>query len=181
LSLAAAARGKIPGSQADLDRAWDVLAQPNAATAYDALIVFASNPDGAMELLRKRLRAAPPLDAAILDRIVADLESEKFATRERAANDLEKLCRTAVAAIRARAAKVESLETKRRLAQFLERHESGPIVTDELRAVRALEFLENVVTPAASALIADLTTGEPAAERTIAAIATKDRLDRRKK
>ena len=56
-------------------------------------------------------------------------------------------------AIRDRADKVQSLETKRRLAAFLERHESGPLLPEELRAVRAVEFLESMATPAARALL----------------------------
>jgi hypothetical protein len=117
----------------------------------------------------------------MLDRIIADLESEKFATREQAAKELATLGRIAVTAIRARAANVQSLETKRRLAAYFEGHESGPLLPDELRAVRAVEFLESMATPAAHALLADLAKGEPTAESTIRAIAAKSRLERHKK
>jgi len=176
-----AARGKKPASDADLERAWGMLAQPNAPAAYDAMIAFASNPEKGVEFLRKRLRPLAKLDAAALERNLVDLESETFAVRERALNDLERLGRGAVPAVRARAEKTESLEAKRRLASFMERHDSGTLSPEELRAVRSVEFLENAATPAAGALLAVLSTGEPTAELTIRALAAKARLDGRKK
>src|SRR5262249_7767664 len=143
---------------------------------YDGQIVLATNPNGALALLRKRLQAAARLDEKVLDRLVADLESETFAIRERATDELAKLGRNALPAIRARVAKTQSLEGKRRLTQFLERNTSGPMSTDDLRFVRALEFLEHMGTPGARAVIESLTSGEAEGEWTRLARDVVDRL-----
>jgi len=63
--------------------------------------------------------------------------------------------------------------------QFLDRHESGPLSNEDLRTVRALEFLEHMGSPSAQALIDDLAKGEPAAELTQRALAATDRLTQR--
>jgi len=181
ISLKSAARGKKPATDADLERAWETLAQRSAPAAYDAIITGATNPEKAVEFLQKRLRPVARLDAAALQRMLADLESETFAVRERARKDLDRLGGSAVPAARAWAVKTESLETKRRLASFLERHDTGTLSPEELRGVRAVEFLEHAATPAARTLLAELATGEPTAELTIRAVGATRRFDGRKK
>src|SRR6185369_7550839 len=98
---------------------------------------------------QKRLRPLAKVDAVTLERILVDLENDAFAVRERALNELDRLGRSAVPVARARADKMESIEAKRRLASFLEKHDTGTLVPDELRAVRSVEFLEGVAGPAA--------------------------------
>jgi WD40 repeat protein len=181
MSLMSAARGRKPADDAELEDAWNTLAVPAAAAAYDALLVFASNPERAIDLLRQRLRPIPILNAAKLDQIVADLEDEKFLTREHAANELEKLGRVGLPAMRTRAPKAQSREAKLRLAQYLERYETSKLLPDELRTLRALELLEHAATPASRALLAELSAGEPAADVTMRARAAQTRLDWRKK
>jgi hypothetical protein len=181
MRLTSAATGKKRGSEADLERAWETLTQVNAAAAYDALITFASDSERAIEIVRSRLRAPTALNAGALDRLVADLASESFPTRAKATEELEKRGRPFAADLRTRLTKLDTLEAKRRLTAVLERFETGTLFPDELRAVRSLEFLEHIGTPAAGALIAELTKGERTAELTIRAIAAKARLDGRKK
>jgi WD40 repeat protein len=180
VNLMSAARGKKPAGDEDLERAWKTLAQPSAPAAYDAMIALASNPDGALALLRTRSRPAPVIGAGKFDQIVADLEDEKFVTRERATNELEKLGKVGVSAIRARIGKAQSREAKLRLTQYLEKFDTPALLADELRAIRTLEFLEHAATPAARALIAELSSGEPTADLTMRALAAKGRLDRAK-
>jgi WD40 repeat protein len=178
MNLLALARGRKPASDADLEHAWTTIAEPNARAAYDALLAFASNPERAIALLQNRLRPIPMVGAATFDRILADLEDEKFLTRERAANELEKLARVGVAAIRARLDKAKSREAKVRLTQYLDKYDSPKMTADELRSLRALEFLEHAGTPAALSLIAELSSGEPTAEFTTRASEAKKRLTR---
>ncbi len=93
---------------------------------------------------------------------------------------LEKLGRHEAPGLRGLAAKAESLEVKRRLTQVIDRLESGVLWPDELRAVRSLEFLENIGTTAACVLIGELAKGEPTADLTVRALSARGRLDRRK-
>jgi len=179
VSLLSAVRGRKPAAHAELEQAWKALAEPSARAAYDGQLVLASNPSGAVELLQQRLRPVPTIGAATFDRIVADLEDEKFLTRERAASELDKLGRIGVVAIRARALKAQSREAKLRLTQYLERYDSPKLTADELRSVRALEFLNHVATSEARDLIAELAKGESTADLTIRALSIKTRLERR--
>jgi WD40 repeat protein len=179
ISLAGAARRRKPASDDELELAWQALAKPNASDGYDALIVLATQPERAVEMARRRLKPAT-VDAAAIDRLIADLDSEKFVTREKATKELEKLSRAEIAALQFRAETGGSLELKRRLAVFLNRYDSGALSADELRSLRALEFLEQSGSPAARSAIAELTKGEPSADLTIRALAAKGRLDRRK-
>jgi len=178
--LTSAAIGKKGGSEADLERAWETLAQVNAAAAYAALITFASDSQRAIEIVRARLRPPTALNAVALDRLVADLASESFQTRAQATEALENRGRPFAADLKTRLTKMDSLEAKRRLTAVLDRFESVALSPDELRTVRSVEFLEHVGTPAAYALITELTKGEASAELTIRAIAAKGRLDRRR-
>jgi WD40 repeat protein len=180
VSLKTAAKGKALASPADFEAAWTTLAHPKASAAYDALITWASDPDRAIDLLRKRLRPAPLLDRATLNRIVDNLDSDRFITREKAMLELDTLGRVAVAPLRARLKEVSSLEANRRVAGFFERFDTGTVLPSELREVRSLEFLEQMATPAARAMISELGKGEPIADLTIRAQAASGRLERRK-
>jgi hypothetical protein len=180
VNLGAAARGKKPGGDADLERAWAELAGADASAAYEALLAMASDSERAVALVRKHLQPATRLDAAELDRIIADLDSEKFATRQKANDALDKLGRPAAVALQHRLAKVTSLELKRRLTTFIDRYGVATLLPNELRAIRSLELLEHLGTPAAQGAIAELTKGEPTADLTIRAVAAKARLDRRR-
>src|SRR6185369_8938888 len=104
VSLTAAARGRNPASDADLESAWKTLGETNAVRAWDALITFASASDRAVALLRPRVRAPARLDAATIDRLVEDLSSDSFHVRTQATEQLEKRGRSFVSELTARAA-----------------------------------------------------------------------------
>jgi WD40 repeat protein len=176
VSLKEAARGKKAASHKELERAWETLTHPNAAEAYEGMIAFAGNPEQGASLLRRQLKPAAKFDSAALEKIFTGLESEMFAARDKAANDLERLGRGVLPAVQSRLAKTESLEVKRRLAIFLERHDSDTLTSDEVRAVRAVEVLEHMASPEARKLLAELATGQPTAVLTIRAAAASTRL-----
>lgn len=181
ISFQAAAKRKTPATAAELEVAWIKLAERSAAGAYDAQVTWASNLEATIDLLRKRLKPTPILDRATINRIVDNLDSEKFTIREKAMFQLDALGRPAAALLRARLNDVGSLEVKRRVAGFFERFDAATILPSELREIRALEFLEQLGTPAARAMIADLAKGEPTADLTIRARAASARLQRRGK
>jgi hypothetical protein len=177
VGLFAAAQSRKPASAADLDKAWGALTQPDAVAAYAALLALASSPEQALAIIRKHVRPVPRLDAAELERIIADLDSEVFTKRQKATSDLDKLGRPAALVVRHRMEKVSSLELKRRLANFASRYETG-LLPEEIRAVRVLEFLENFGDLAVREVVGELAAGEPTADLTIRAVAAKARLNR---
>src|SRR5262249_56718975 len=86
--------------------------------------------------LGERVPVAPaPADQVA--RLVADLDSERFTTRQNAAQALEALGEAAEGAVRKILEGKASLEVRRRLEQFLQNRDRE--VTRKLRAIDVLE------------------------------------------
>jgi hypothetical protein len=160
-------------------KAWADLAGADAARAFRARGALASSPEEAVALLKGRLRPARAADAQRLRRLLADLESEQFAVREKAQADLEELGDLAEPALRQALADKPPLEVRRRVQAVLDRLR-GPVTHPEaLRSLRAAAVLEDVGTPAARQLLAELAAGAPEARLTREAKASLARLARR--
>jgi WD40 repeat protein len=171
-----AAGAKEGGSAAD---AWNVLADMKSQAAYRAMAFLAHDSEKAIILLRERLKPARQPDDATLDRLVADLDSQSFAVRNRATAELDRLGYAVVPGVLTRWEQVKSLELRRRLGQFLDKYDRGVPPPEALRQQRAVEVLEHLATPAARALLRDLAGGAPAVRLTQDAAAALRRLERR--
>jgi WD40 repeat protein len=147
-------------------RLWEELGRPTAESAFRALEKLAGDPQGAVALIRRQLPPANGIDNAALDRIVKDLDSVQFKIRQQASRALDRLGESAVAGVRIRLAKAESLELRLRLEAFLHKYGSAKPSAERLREVRALELLEDLATPEACALLRDLARGNANARRT---------------
>jgi hypothetical protein len=169
-------RGETKGTLAD---AWTALAHAEAKEGYRAQGRFLAEPDKSVEWFATRVLPASPPDAARLKTLIADLDSDDFATRERATAGLKECGWGAAAALREVVAKSPSAEARRR-AQGLLREMESVTPPDELRALRAVEVLEWIATPAARAHLLELTKGAPDARLTREASAACKRLDARK-
>lgn len=169
------------GALAELekDRLWATLAHSEAEPAYQAMRRLAPFPEAATALIRERLRPARAADDATLDRLLAELGNDRFAVRERAAAELDQFGETVVAGVRARLVKIRSEEVRRRVRLFLERHDSDEEPPNRLRALRAVELLEQFGGPEARAVLAELAKGVSVARLTQAAGAALHRLQRR--
>ena len=113
---------KEPLTEADADGLWTTLAGDDASSAFAAMADLAAAPDRAVALVRRELkpvRAAPTDDQ--LDRTFADLDSEDFATRQKASRRLAEFGESAVPGVRKRLAQAETLEVRRRAQEFLDR------------------------------------------------------------
>src|SRR5262249_7351629 len=111
------------------------------------------------ELIRARLRRTRAADPGQWARRVADLESERFADRERAERELAQFGDLAGPALRGLLAGNPSAEARRRAARLLAALD-GPVTDPErLRELRAVEVLERVGTDGARRLLAELTGG----------------------
>jgi hypothetical protein len=127
-------------------------------------------------LLRERLAPAPRPDAKRIDRLIAELDSDDFQTRQQAMAELEKLGESAAAALRRVAANSPSLEVRRRAEQLLARLMAwGP---ERLRVLRAVEALEHAGGPDARRLLKFLAGGAPEAWLRVEAEESLARLDR---
>jgi WD40 repeat protein len=159
-----------------LEALWADLAGDDAPRAHRSLWALASDPEQAVPLLRHHLRAAAFVDENLVRRRVADLDSNDFATRERATEQLRDLDDLAEPILRRVLAGAPSAEVRRRLGQLVGELEGSLSTPVALRTVRGVELLERCGTPAARQLLETLAAGAPAARLTREAKSAVQRL-----
>jgi HEAT repeat protein len=115
-----------------------------------------------------------PAETPALDKLLTDLGSDRFATREEATRALERLGPEAEAELRKALEAKPSAEVRLRIERHLDR-----LQTDESRHVRAVAVLEKVGTPEARQQLRRLADGAPPARLTREAKAALERLGRR--
>jgi RNA polymerase sigma factor (sigma-70 family) len=173
-------RSRRPLSPQALDDLWATLAVADAAKAYRAVQTLAAAPRQAAGLLKERLRLIAPVDQRRVERLLADLNSDRFAVRAEAEKELKALGELTGPAVRQALEKKPPLEVRLRLERLQEQSESVFITDPErLRAVRAVEVLENAGTPEAQEVLKTLAGGAPGARLTEEAKASLGRLARR--
>ncbi|HEV3255668.1 MAG TPA: sigma-70 family RNA polymerase sigma factor [Gemmataceae bacterium] len=154
---------------------WSDLAGADASRAYRAMNRLMAAPGPTVLALKGRLRPAPAADPRRLTQLLSDLDSNQFAVREKASQELEKLAETAKPAVQqALARSPSSLELRRRLERILDKLAvpSG----GRLQQLRAVEVLEHIGTAEARQILTALSKGVPEARLTQAAKATLGRL-----
>jgi hypothetical protein len=169
-------------SAPELDRLWGELAGRDPQKAYQAFGRLVSAPAQSVPFLRDRLaapRAADPELDKRLARLIADLDGDDFATRERASAALANLGAEAEPALRRELDSGPSVEARRRIEELLEKVGGPEVSPDRLRASRALLALEQIDTPEARRLIEDLARGQDGAALTREAQAARGRLQKR--
>jgi hypothetical protein len=162
---------------AEVERHWAALAGADPEAAADAMGYLAGAPapdQQTVPFLRKHLKAAPPLDRKRLRGLIADLDSDEFAVREKAQKELEKIGEDAVRVLRQVLDSKPSLEARRRIESILNKPRLLPPET--LQAHRAVEVLENIGTPDARQFLESLAKGTPEAGLTQKAKAALERL-----
>lgn len=160
----------------DLNRHWDDLrgAAPQAAQAGWAL---AAAPAQAIPFLRERLQPVPPADPTKIEQWLADLKSERFSVRDKAAAELAKLGEPAEKPLRQAISGATVADFRARVERLLNRL-AGPVTDPErLRLVRAVEVLETIGTAEAGNLLNTLESGAPEALLTREARISRLRLD----
>jgi RNA polymerase sigma factor (sigma-70 family) len=179
--LATAPKRIVPTepSAKELAEWWADLAQEDAAKAYLAVWRLTEVPQAAQPLLRRYLRPTTDADLAEARRLIADLDADEFAVREKAVKRLESLGDGAASALRETLAKGPSPEVRRRAEQLLEAWRTAPPSGDRLRLLRALAVLEHARTPEARQLLEELARGLTHACQTEQARAALARLDGR--
>jgi len=131
--------GKRPApSAAEMNTLWDDLSH-DAAKAYSALWTLVMAPEKSTPFLKDRLRPTAPAPADQTVKLIADLDSDRFATRDKAAKALEDFDDAAEGAIRIALEGKTTLETRRRLELIIQKGEK--FLFQKLRAIAALEHI----------------------------------------
>jgi len=160
---------------------WADLADKDAAKAYWAVLRLSVVPDDALALLRSHLKPVEGVDEERIGRLVADLDSDAFAVRERAAKELRQLGELAEPALRKALAARPALEMRRRVQELLDdmaQHQWRPTL-EILRQLRAIEVLERIGTPEARKSLEMLAGGAAGARLTREARAAVQRSEPR--
>ena len=158
----------------ELDECWSNLAGEDAAKAYRSVQALAAAADQSVAYLKERIRPIQVADPKRVAELLASLDRNDFAAREQAERELEKLGLGAETALRQALADKPSLEVRRRVERLLQ-EPAGPAT---IQAVRAIEALERISTPAARHVLAALAQGAPKVRPTQEAQAALERLEK---
>jgi HEAT repeat protein len=171
-------------SAKDLDKKalaplWTDLAG-EAPKAYRAVWTLADSPNQAMPFLNQHLKPAEEVDPKQVQRLLADLDSEEFTTREKAAKELAKLGERIEPALRKALEGQPSEEVRRQIKAILDAPRAVPS-GETLRTMRAIQVLERIGTPEARDVLKKLAAGAAAARETREAQESLERLARKAK
>jgi hypothetical protein len=138
-----------------LESCWTDLAG-DAEVAYRAIGRLLGSPREAVALLGEHLKPAPSATTEHVNKLIGDLDSKQFKTRDQAMKELEKLGAVAVPVLhKALTAKV-SLEMRQRMELLLEKVQGASLPPEMARQVRAVEVLESIGTAQARKLLEGL-------------------------
>jgi WD40 repeat protein len=150
-----------PLSPKDLESLWSTLASADAAKAYQAVLTLESSPEQAVPFLAERLRRRPAPDAERLARLVARLDSEDFAERQRAGDELRKMGWEAEPALSKALEGKPSLEVRKRAQELLDDIRKAELPSALVRLLRATEVLERVGTSGAKQALREAAQSVP--------------------
>jgi len=167
------------GNATDLAQAWTTVTEGDAEAAFGAIRSLAESPRQALPLLAAKVAPVTRPTDAWLAALIAALDDDAFAERERATADLATLGPLAEPALREALARTKSAEVKLRLDGLLDRLAGAELTTDQVVGLRAVEIAEWTGTPEAVSLLKRWASGVAAAPLTVAARAALDRLVRR--
>jgi WD40 repeat protein len=166
-----------PRGPGDWDRLWADLAGEDVRRGRAAVWALTAAPHEAVAFLKARLEPMARLEEKRLRRLLAQLDSDRFASRQAAYQELESLVDEARPALRRALDAGPSPEVHKRLQELLGQPTTIP-TGDLLRGVRAIEALERIGTPEARQVLGRIATGSPGARLTREAAASLARLGR---
>jgi WD40 repeat protein len=176
-------QGRLAGrdlSPTDLRTLWDDLGGADAPRAHRALWALAAAPRQAVPWMAARLRPAAEASSDRLNRLIADLDSDQFAVREKAAEELLDRAQAAEPLLRKALAGDLAPEAERRIEGVLAAQADMALSREGLRSLRAVAALEQMGTPEARLLLERLAGGDPTIRTTQEARAALVRLGKRR-
>jgi hypothetical protein len=156
-----------------LDALWADLASDDGDKAYRAVHSLALSGDQAAAFLKTNLK---PVSGDTVDKLIARLDDDDFATREKAKAELARLGKYVEPALRRALADKPSAEKKRRVDELLKALQERKFVPEAARGSRGVEVLEAIGSAEAKAVLQWLAKGVPEAELTVEARAALERL-----
>jgi hypothetical protein len=161
----------------ELETMWERFNGDDPVTAYHALLALSAAPGQAVPLVRERVQpaATDPTKTRRLARLIADLDSNQFDMRERAAKELANEGRSARPALLRALEGRPPLEVWRRVQDLLDQMTNLPASPEETVAERVVNLLERTNTSEGRDLLELLAAGAPDAWLTRTAKAALER------
>jgi hypothetical protein len=147
----------------ELDELWTRLGG-DAASAGVAIERLTQAPTQSIPLLRTRVR---PVDPGRVEVALKNLDSDDFEVRERATEELATLGQSAERTLRLALVGKVAAEKRRRLNELLAKLDTHEPAAEVLRALRAVEVLENIGSAESRKWIEALAAGSKDFELTI--------------
>jgi hypothetical protein len=133
----------------ELEPFWADLGSEETPRVYRALWTLAAFPRETVPFLHDRFLPSTAADPRI-GRLIDDLNSDSFAIRDRAHQELEKIGPAAEAALRRTLANPASQEVRRRVERLLDRKNQRPVESPDVqRLLRVIKLLQHFGTPEA--------------------------------
>jgi hypothetical protein len=175
-------RGPSPSPPPDLrpEGLWAALAAEDASAAYESMWALASIPDQAVPYLRNRLPVRETADADRVARLLKDLDDDRFSVRERAMKELAEMGEATEPLLREQLSAAPSPEVRQRVEVLLDSAQNAVGDADAVRALRAIEVLERIATPASRDTLEEAAAGKSGARLKARAQSALRRLDRLK-
>src|SRR5438445_5051879 len=152
-------------SPAELQELWRDLAGGNSPKAYLAVWKLSLADQQSVPFLRERLRPSQAPPPAHVTKLLADLDSEKFAIREKATQQLTDLAELVESALREQLASKPSPEVRRRMEHLLKALGQEP-PPEQRRACYAVQVLEAIGNAEAVQILEKLASGVASARLT---------------
>lgn len=151
-------------SEAAFASYWTDLRGPDAKRAYAAMRRLVADPSRSIGYLSRQLVPAVAADPKRVAALIANLGDPAFATRDKAARELQQIGETALPALRQALAAKPSVEAQRRLDRLITQIEV--MTPDRLQAIRAVEALELMPTAETVQILRRLAKGASEARLT---------------
>jgi hypothetical protein len=163
----------------ELEAIWSDLGTTNVVQASESIRILAAAPGQSVAFLRDHLKPATLPEPAVLARLIAELDEPRFATRQKAEEQLEQLAELAVPVLEKVLTEKPALEVRSRVERLLRKAADASTSPACLQACRAIHALEHIATPDARQLLQSLADGAAGARTTQAATAAVQRLAKR--
>jgi WD40 repeat protein len=158
----------------ELNRLWNEVQDADAAKAHRAMGILAASPEKATRLVKDRLPPAAAADPKRVAALIADLDNNSFAVREKSMQALEKLGASAEGGLRRALSAKPSPEAARRMKQLLDKLKR----LDQFLVPRGVEVVERIGTREAQRVLEAMARGMPESRLTVEAKAALARLEK---
>jgi WD40 repeat protein len=137
-------RPKSPPTEREMSNAWEQLLSKEFAEVRKAIGLLSSHPDRTLPFLAKRVVYPKAVDLKPVEKLLEKLQHHRFATRELAYRELEKMGDRLFPRLEAALRESTSTDFSDRLDKLLTQISQIPLDKERLRLYRLVEILERI-------------------------------------